>query len=164
MDKERNKLGRPYGFTKELADIICEEIALGNSLRSVCRRDDMPCMASVFKWLRENPSFTEQYEKACAERTEAMAEDTLDIADNGNNDWMATHSGDNEAWKVNGEAIQRSRLRVDTRKWLMSKMKPKKYGDRIDMTTNGKELPTPLLYAIRDNNSNTQDSKPEGKN
>ena len=61
-----------------------------------------------------------------------------DIADNGENDYMKRSGKDQEpGYVVNGEAIQRSRLRVDARKWLLSKLAPKKYGDKIETTLQG---------------------------
>lgn len=133
--------GRPTTFTQDLADKICEEIALGYSMRSVCKPDDMPAMSSVFKWLRENKQFSEQYVTATEERSEAMAEDILDIADDGTNDWIERENKDGSTFEsVNGEVIQRSRLRVDTRKWLMAKMKPKKYGEKLDLTSKDEKL------------------------
>lgn len=128
--------GRPSTYTQELADKICEEIALGSSLRTVLTGDDMPAMSAVFRWLREHEEFREQYARATEERTEAMSEDILDIADDGTNDYMETDKGT----QYNGDSVQRARLRVDTRKWLMSKMKPKKYGDKIDMTSGGEKI------------------------
>jgi len=143
-------MARPTTYTQELADKICEQLALGYSLRTVCKADDMPAIASIFNWFRTKPGFLEQYEKAKQESTDAMAEDLLDIADDGTNDWMERHdkNGNCIGWQLNGEHVQRSRLRADTRKWLMAKMKPKKYGDKIDMTTNGKDLPTPILGGL----------------
>lgn len=143
--------GRPSEYTQEIADKICEGVTLGDSIRTVCKPDHMPAISTFYRWLREHDEFQKQYARACEERTEAMSEDILDIADNGSNDWMEVQYGDREFWKLNGEALQRSRLRVDTRKWLMAKMKPKKYGDKIDMTTNGKDLPTPILGGLSKN-------------
>lgn len=142
--------GRPTLYTQELADTICEEIALGSSLRTVLKGEDMPAMSAVFRWLREHDEFKEQYTRATEERTEAMSEDILDIADDGTNDWMERENKDGSTYEVlNNEALQRSRLRVDTRKWLMSKMKPKKYGDKLDVTSGGDKLaPMPILGGI----------------
>ncbi len=135
------KVGRPTTYTQELADKICQELALGYSMRTVCSADDMPAMSTVFKWLREKEGFSEQYEKAKQESTDAMAEDVLDIADDGTNDWINKENDDGESYTVlNSENIQRSRLRIDTRKWLMSKMKPKKYGEKLDMTSLGEKI------------------------
>jgi hypothetical protein len=137
--------GRPSMFTQELADSICEQLALGFSIRTVCRPDEMPSIQTFFRWMREKPEFSEQYAKAKQEAADAMAEDIMDIADDGTNDWMEFHAKDNEGWKLNGEALARSRLRVDTRKFLMAKMKPKKYGDKLDVTSDGKPLPAPIV-------------------
>lgn len=133
--------GRPTDYTPELAAEICELLSQGKSLRSVCRMDSMPCAASVFLWLRRYPEFSEQYAKAKEESADALVEDILDIADDGTNDWMEQRAKEGEevrGWKENGEAIQRSRLRVDTRKWIASKLKAKKYGDKLDVEHSGK--------------------------
>lgn len=142
------KLGRPTKFTQELADAVCEQIAQGKSMRTVCAPDEMPAIATLFRWLREYESFREQYARATEERTEAMAEDILDIADDGSNDLMTIQKGDMTYEIENKEVTNRSRLRVDTRKWLMAKMKPKKYGDKLDLTSDGKALPTPIYGGV----------------
>jgi len=141
-DKVVNTSGRPSDYTQELADKFCELISNGLSLRSACKEEDMPSPATIFKWMREHDSFLKQYEKATQERTEAMAEELLDIVDDGTNDYMTKNINGKDIQITNTENIQRSRLRADTRKWLMSKMKPKKYGDKIDMTTNGENINT----------------------
>lgn len=130
-------VGRPPLFTPELADRICHELAQGRSMRSVCKDEDMPSMSSVFKWLRENKEFSQQYARAKEESADAMAEEILDIADDGSNDFMLITKGDNEYVVENKEWTNRSKLRVDTRKWIMSKFKPKKYADKIDVTSGG---------------------------
>lgn len=128
--------GRPTLYSDNLSDKICSLLSEGQSLRAVCREEGMPCAATVFSWLRTIPEFLEQYEKAKQESADAMVDEILDIADNANNDWMEI-SGDSEGYKQNGEAIQRSRLRVDTRKWIASKLKPKKYGDKLETVHSG---------------------------
>jgi hypothetical protein len=132
--------GRPTKYTKILADKICSELAEGISLRTICLAEDMPDKSNVFKWLRTRKEFRDQYERAKEASADAMSEDILDIADDGTNDFMELQDkeGENIGWRINGEAVQRSKLRVDTRKWIASKLKPKKYGDKIDMTTGGK--------------------------
>lgn len=128
--------GRPTDYNEEISAKICEMLAMGDSLRTVCKGDDMPAMSTVFLWLRRYPEFMQQYEKAKQEAADAMAEDLLDIADNGTNDWLEIHGegGETVGWRQNGEAMQRSRLRCDVRKFLMAKMKPKKYGDNANFT------------------------------
>ena len=129
------KRGRPSKYTKALAAEICARIAEGDSVRTICLDSLMPSGATVFKWLAEKPEFTEQYAKAVEQRTNKLAEELLDIADDGSNDFMAAKDDEGgEAYRVNGEAIQRSRLRIDTRKWLLAKLQPKKYGDSLALT------------------------------
>lgn len=132
-----DKVGRPTSYTQDIADRVCEQLALGKSLRTVCKPDDMPCVKTIFNWFRTQDGFLQQYERAKEEAAEMMSEDMIEIAD-----------GDGD--------VQRDRLRVDTRKWLASKLKPKRYGDKIDMTTNGKELPTPILGYVQPNDSNNE--------
>ncbi len=129
--------GRPTLYTEKLADTICERLAGGESMRSVSRDEKMPAMSTLFKWLREIESFSQQYAKAKTESADALVEDMLDIADNGTNDWMETHApneDDAPGYRVNGEHIQRSKLRVDVRKWAASKLKPKKYGEKLELS------------------------------
>lgn len=149
--KVKKKLGRPRRLSDRLADKICQGILEGKSLRRVCEPELMPAAALVCRWLA-NPdpyyeTFRQQYAHACEERAESFIEEILDIADDGTNDWMEEHypNGDAKGWKENGEAIQRSKLRVEARKWYASKMKPKKYGDKIDVSSDGKALPTPII-------------------
>lgn len=129
--------GRPTDYNLELASAICARLAEGESLRSVCRDESMPCAATVFTWMRVHKEFLEQYEKAKEESADALVEDMLDIADNARNDWMEQHDEDNVGYRFNGEHVQRSRLRIDVRKWAASKLKPKKYGEKIEQTVNG---------------------------
>ena len=133
--------GRPTDYSQDLADKICLMIASGKSMRAVCREDSMPCMTTIFRWLREKKEFRQQYDLATEERAEAHVEEMLEIADDGTNDYVEQFGDDTskQAYRVNGEAIQRSRLRVDTRKWAASKMKPKKYGNIVDLNVKSDE-------------------------
>lgn len=148
-------VGRPTDYSDELAAKFCAMIAIGYSLRTACKEEDMPAPTTIYVWLRQHKEFNEQYARACEERTEAMAEDILDIADDGTNDYMMVTKGDQEFEVLNSEHLQRSRLRIDTRKWLMSKVKPTKFGDKLDVTSDGKPLPTPI-YGGNSGKSTTQ--------
>lgn len=129
--------GRPSTYTQELADEICSQLADGLSLRTICKPDDMPDKATVFRWIRTHEEFRDQYAKAKEESADALFEEILDIADDSSNDWMERNGKDSEGYQLNGEALQRSRLRVDTRKWALSKLKPKKYGDKVQTEHTG---------------------------
>lgn len=133
--------GRPTAKTPELVDEICAKLSDGRSLRSVCNDESMPSKTTVFRWLREDEEFRDQYARAKEESADALVDEILDIADDGTNDWMERYTKDCESagWQANGEHIQRSRLRIDTRKWVASKMKPKKYGEKVAHELTGPE-------------------------
>ena len=113
-------------------DIVCKRIAGGMSLRSACELDDVPTAESIRKWLNadEEGKTVAQYARARDEQADFYADEILEIADDARNDFM---DGENDKGRgFNSEHIQRSKLRVDARKWVASKLKPKVYGDKID--------------------------------
>ncbi len=136
------KRGRPSRYSKAVAKAICERLAEGESLRSICRDENMPAHSTVVKWaLEDRNGFYDQYAKAREIGLDVMADELLDIADDGSNDWMERFGKDGESlgWMINGEAVSRSRLRVDTRKWYLSKLAPKRFGDRVALEHTGKD-------------------------
>lgn len=120
--------GRPSTFTEAEGDAICERLAVGESLRAICRDDAMPAMSTVFKWLTQQPQFAEQYARAREEQAEALADEIVGIADEA--DVTTKIDGEDVRLALDATAVARNRLRVDSRKWVASKLKPKKYGDR----------------------------------
>lgn len=135
----------------DILDIICEDIINGASLRKAISKHKPLKATTFFKWLRDDEIKREQYARATIERAELMFEDMFDIADDGTNDWMEKFNdkGESTGWAVNGENIQRSRVRIDTRKWALSKMMPKKYGEKLDVTTDGQPIQsTPTIVFV----------------
>ncbi len=127
-------VGRPTDFTPELAARICEQLAQGQSLRQIARMDGMPDRSTILRWVDKSQDFRDQYARAREAGLDAMADEIVEIADDGTGDeW----TDDNGVEHVNSDVINRSRLRVDTRKWIMSKLAPKKYGDRVDHAVTG---------------------------
>jgi hypothetical protein len=138
----KKKHGRPTEYTPEIGDRICAALATGMSLRSVCRADDIPPESTVRGWTHDvKHPFSAQYVRAREIGYLSMADETIEISDDGSNDWMEKFGKDGEAvgWTINGEHIQRSRLRVDTRKWLLSKCLPKVFGDKVVNEITGKD-------------------------
>lgn len=117
------------------ADKLCTMMADGLSMREACKHEGMPDRGTFMRWLadEENSELRHQYARACEARAENIFEDIFEIADNGQNDWMERNAEDDPGWQANGEHLQRSRLRVDARKWALSKMMPKKYGDKLEL-------------------------------
>ena len=118
-------------YTQEMAERICAEICEGKSVRTICKMVGMPSKMTVMRWLNKHAEFKALYDRACIERAEAYAEEIVDIADDGSNDYVADGEGN---VRFDGEHVQRSKLRVETRKWICAKMKPKKFGEKVETT------------------------------
>ncbi len=126
------KRGRPSLYTEALAVRICRRLAEGESLRAVCADKAMPAISTVMGWLFDgnHDGFSEQYARAREAQAEIRADEIVEIADDDTNDFTADKDGKLVA---NSEHIQRSRLRVDARKWIAAKLLPKRYGDKLDL-------------------------------
>jgi hypothetical protein len=132
--KAKHPGGRPTKYNQAVADLICERVATHDcGLRVLSDMyDDIPDKVTINIWRRKYPEFRSQYAQAKCEQIEFLTEDILEMADDGTNDWVAyfdKNSGE-MGWKVNSEHIQRSKLRIDTRKWMAARLAPKIYGDR----------------------------------
>jgi hypothetical protein len=93
--------------------------------RRFARLTDLPSHTTVFKWLAVHKDFADRYARAKEIQADVMSEELLDIVDDGTNDWTTKTFGHTEIEVVNQEAVQRSKLRYEARRWLMGKMKPK---------------------------------------
>lgn len=113
------KVGAPSIYTQELADKICEYIAQGKSLRTIQKLAGMPSMGCIMKWTNTIPEFDELYARAKAKQTESFNEQIHMIADD------------------KTIPVERAKLMIETRKWIMGKMKPRKYGDKTQIDHAG---------------------------
>ncbi len=117
--------------------VILARLAEGESLIAICESDGMPSRAWVFDQLAIDREMLDEYTRAKTVGIERMAEELVAIADDGRNDWMQSHNPDNPGYQVNGEHHARSRLRIDTRKWVLAKLIPKKYGESSTLELAG---------------------------
>jgi hypothetical protein len=126
---KKNATGRPPIYTEELGDEICEAIATNAfGLEKICKKfPHFPDKSTIWLWKLKEPSFAEKYYKAKLIQAELHVEECFDISDDVSNDKKENQHG-NEV--TNNEAVNRSRLRVDTRKWVASKLLPRQYGDK----------------------------------
>jgi hypothetical protein len=122
--------GRPSDYTEALGLEICRRIAEGQALREICRDEDMPSISAVLEWALVRPDFAELYARARDMQADVHADELTQIADDGRNDWMERNDPNNPGYVANGEEIRRAQLRIDTRKWIAAKLKPRKYGDK----------------------------------
>ena len=125
------KVARTSDYTEKKADAICDLIADGNSLKTICEMDNMPSRTSVYRWLAEQESFRDKYARAKEEHADAIFDDIIHIAD------TETDS-------------QKARVRIDARKWVAGKIKPKKYGEKntTDLNIGAQDSLSSLLEAV----------------
>lgn len=127
-------------YSEEVADRICDALSDARSLRSICLEPDMPSQSTVFRWLADEryAAFRERYARAREAQADALFDEMLDIADDGTNDWVERKRGDGSTYDAfNKEAVERSKLRVEARKWMAGKLRPKVYGDKLDVAHTG---------------------------
>lgn len=128
----KNKGGRPSTYDPHITKVICIRIGEGESLRSICRDEGMPDKSTIFDWLRRHPEFADQYVRAREDQAETMAEEIVDIADETPDTVPVFDKEGNQIdIKLDSAYISWQKNRIDARKWTASKLRPKKYGDRI---------------------------------
>ncbi len=127
--------GRQSEFSQATADAICDRLALGESLRAICADEAMPAMSTVFKWLNQQEAFAEQYARAREEQAETLADEITAISDE--TEVVARYQDEAVTLSLDATAVARNRLRIDARKWVASKLKPKKYGDKLQTEHSG---------------------------
>lgn len=140
----------PVTYTPKIAATICARLAAGESLRAICRSDGMPDESAVRQWVINNDhEFAPQYTRARDIGLDTMADEVFDIADDGTNDYAErVGKGGKKFMAFDAEHVARSRLRFDARRWYLSKLAPKKYGDHssVDLTVQG-ELDVGIVEA-----------------
>ena len=131
-------MGRPTTYTDEIADEICSRIGEGESLNQICKDDHLPNRSTIHLWVLKDDQFSDKYTRARMLQAEILFEETIEIADDGSQDWVTRTRNDGSEYEaVDSEHIQRSRLRGDTRKWFIGKVAPKIYGDKVSHEHSG---------------------------
>ncbi|EPU3084371.1 DNA-binding protein [Escherichia coli] len=111
------KVGRPHGYTEEKALEICELVADGQSINKISKMPGMPNRSTILKWFRDVPDFSAMYARAKEIGFEVLADEIIDLADAEEN--------------MDKDQLRRHQLMIDTRKWLLAKLQPRKYGERV---------------------------------
>lgn len=109
--------GRPTDYSNLIVSVICEQLSEGKSLRSICKAKKLPSCSTIFLWLSKYPEFLDQYARAREAQADYLVDEIIGIADEP---------------VLSSEQVAQNRLRVDARKWLAAKLRPRKYGDRIE--------------------------------
>lgn len=128
---------------EKIFPLILSEIEEGNSLRSILKRDGMPNRNTFFTWLDESKEKSNQYARSVDFRTELKFE-SIEA------DYMEEPQRDAETGKIDTGWVQLQRLKIDAKKWELGKLKPKKYGDKLDVTSDGEKIQnTPSSISVR---------------
>ena len=135
---KKKKMGRPSSFTRELGDTILERIAGGETLAAICSRRTMPARTTVYRWMRADDEFRLAYQHARELQMQSWGDEIIEIADDTALDTVTKVTAQGREYQaVDQENIQRSRLRVSTRQWLMARLNPALYGDKVDHQVQG---------------------------
>lgn len=128
-------------YNETTTDKICELLSTtSRGLASICKEIGISTV-TVYKWLDQNPEFVNKYARAREAQADFLADEILAIADDSTNDTETRFGASGESYEVeNKEWTARVKLRLEARKWIASKLKPKKYGDKIDLTTDGEKI------------------------
>ncbi len=139
---------RATKYTPEIVDEIVERLSKGEPLRQICRDEHMPSWDAVYDWEDKYPELKQRIARARERGEEAIAQECFEIADKGTNDWMETNAKDDMGYKLNGEHIQRSKLRIETRLKLLAKWNPRKWGEKVDLN-HGVQPENPLATLLQ---------------
>lgn len=139
--------GRPSDYSEIIADEICEQLASGRSLVQICADPDFPSHAAVYRWLEANEAFRDRYARARDRQAELYAAEIITLADTPVEARKVVIKPDGTEEITIGDAVDRTRLQIDARKWYASKLAPKKYGDKVQQEVTGADG-APIQAAI----------------
>lgn len=128
------RVGRPHGYTEEKALEICELVADGQSINKISKMPGMPTRSTILKWFRDVPEFSVMYARAKEIGFEVLADEIIDLADAAEN--------------ADKDQCRRHQLMIDTRKWLLAKLQPRKYGERVTQEIVGNKEEAPVQVEV----------------
>lgn len=123
------KTGRPSTYTIDTASVICDRISKGESLKAICSSPGMPDQVVVYGWLGRQPEFAQMYARAREEQADTLADEIAALADE--DPRMVVD--DKGVARIDSAWVQWQKNRVEARKWVAAKLKPKKYGERVQV-------------------------------
>ena len=129
--------GRPSTYSPRTADAICTHLIEGRSLRSICAEKGYPAESTVSRWLRDYPDFRTHYAHAREMQADRYAAEIIELADAERETRKHVYRADGTKEVTVADAVERTRLQIDARKWYASKLAPKKYGDKVQTEISG---------------------------
>ena len=140
-------MGRPSKYSDKVLQEICDRLSQGEPLAQICRDDHMPGVQTVYDWSKLKEDVSVALAQAREAGEDAIALDCLHIADDNGKDTRILEDGREI---TDGDVVQRAKLRIETRLKLLAIWNPKKYGNKTDVTSGGKPIPTPVLMLAHD--------------
>ncbi len=139
-DRPLKKAGRkPMDYDERIAGEVCERLSQGETLRAICEDSALPSHQTIYRWVAATPTFRAAYARARELQMDSWADDIIEIVDDASGDYVDRIGKNGETERViDPESVQRSRLRVDGRKWLMARLAPKRFGDKVAVDVNAK--------------------------
>lgn len=136
---EKREKGRPSKYSAALTERICDHIRCGDSLRKAAEKEGVD-QRTVMRWVHGNADFCQQYARACEERLAALEDKLLDLVEKGHE--VAPRA------EIGGTMLQAVKLEIDTLKWMLAKLMPKKYGDRAALALEGGDTPVKMAHTL----------------
>lgn len=130
-------MGRPSTFTDEIFETICTRLENGEVLRAICSNDEMPDRSTVLRWIAADDGKRRRYDAARQACVEFWSDEIIQIATDGSRDTVTDEKG---RAKCDHEWVARSRLRIDTIKFLMTKINPLKWGDKLPEAAAARQM------------------------
>src|SRR6516165_3846855 len=131
-DKPR-RTGRPSSYSAEVTEEICQRMVNGQGLLKICSDEGMPDRSTVYRWLEANQDFRDRYARAREALMDFYAEQILTIAFDESGDIVIEQDGSRSKAVANHANVHRDRLNVDSLKWTVSRLFPKRYGDKMEL-------------------------------
>lgn len=152
----RSKGKSPFHpYTREVANAILDRMSAGETIKHICSDSDMPSAPTVRRWVVDDvDGFAAEHERAVKVRCEFWADEILDIADDGANDYKLNAKGNPVP---DQEVISRSHLRISSRKWLMAQLSPSKFSDK-QTVEHANSATAPLQVTVRSFGGSTIDT------
>lgn len=136
-EQDAMTMGRPSKYSDTIADAICDEIAVGRSVLQICEDKDFPSERSVYRWLEANEAFRQKYARAREFQADHYCSEIIQLADTPIEARKVVIKPDGTEEITIGDAVDRTRLQIDARKWYASKVAPKQYGDKLTAEVSG---------------------------
>ncbi len=144
--EDKNPVGRPADYTDELANKICDLIACSNKgLATICKDEKLPARSTIYEWIDKHKEFSDKYARAREDQADFLAEEILEIADDSSRDTKTIKGKDGKDIEVEDtEWTNRSKLRVDARKWTAARLCSKRWGDKVQTEHSGSLAIVPI--------------------